>query len=99
MSRDNLYSKRQAYDQAQKVGERVEVMASSKGWTTHFIPKIQKLRDEAQAIVNSPDSSQQETDVNRGLLIGYDIVLGYTEETMKNQRAIMHKNSISKLAD
>ena len=99
MSEDKLHQQKQAYDQAQKVGERVEVMATSKGWQLHFIPKIQKLRDSAQEIINDPKSDIEMTQHARGMLKAYDEVLGYADETMKNQRAIMHRNATAKVRD
>lgn len=89
--------KKQAYDRAQLVGERVERMCREAGWREHFIPMIQKKRDQAQGHVNSLESDQRVTDFNRGLLQAYDLILAYEEETLKNQMSIMQKSVKAKM--
>ena len=93
-----INQKKQAYDLAQKLGEKIEVMSSTVGWQEHFIPTVQKKRDEAQAIINDPQSDERTTDLNRGFLQAYDFVLNYAEEKMKQAKTLMRKNTSAKLS-
>ena len=94
---NSIDKRKLAYDSAQKLGERVERMTKEEGWNQHFIPTIQKKRDEAQVQVNSLSSDQRVTDFNRGLIEAYDFILGYENEKIKQALANMKKNTTAKL--
>lgn len=96
---DELNRRRQEYDTAQKLGERIERMCREDGWKKHFLPMIQKVRDEAQDIVNNYKSSERETQMNRGILMICDVVLKYEEEKKAQALKIMKDNATAKVSD
>lgn len=91
MAMNERQRKKQEYDSAQKLGERVERMCGEAGWKEHFIPMVQKKRDEAQEAINDLSSDEKTTNFNRGLLKAYDYILGYEEEKKAQARTIMSK--------
>lgn len=94
----SIDKEKQEYDRAQKVGERVERMCREEGWSDHFIPMIQKRRDEAQSIVNDPDSDQLTTQLNRGVIKVCDEVLGYRVYSEARSGKIMRAVVAAKLS-
>lgn len=94
----NIDKEKQEYDQAQKVGERVERMCGEEGWSGHFAPMIQKRRDAAQEIVNSPKSGESVTQFNRGIIAMCDEVLGYEEYSKARSGKIMRSVVAAKLS-
>lgn len=89
--------RKQAYDAAQKVWERLERMAKEEGWSEVFIPQIKKKRDEAQEVINRKGTDQREADHNRGVLEMADMVLEFVDRRIKNAKANMAKNTDAKL--
>ena len=86
-------SKKQEYENAQKLGESVERMCNEEGWKEYFIPMIKKKRAEAQNLVNSVETDFRIADFNRGLIAAYDFVIGYEDEKKNQAMSIMVKNS------
>ena len=94
----SIDKEKQEYDRAQKVGERVERMCREEGWSDHFVPMIQKRRDAAQEIVNSPESGESVTQFNRGIIAMCDEVLGYEEYSKARSGKIMRAVVAAKLS-
>ena len=86
-----------SYDNAQKLGERVERMSKEEGWSEVFIPRIQAMRDEAQKTINKKGVDEREADHCRGVLEVTDFVLSFVEEKTKIAKVNMRKNVTAKL--
>jgi hypothetical protein len=84
---------KQQYENAQKLGERVERMCNEEGWKEHFIPIIRKKRDEAQAHVNSIETDLRKADFYRGQIEVLNYILGYENEKKNQALTIMHKSA------
>jgi hypothetical protein len=82
---------KQEYDNAQKLGEKVERMCAQEGWKENFIPTIAKKRDEAQEKINSIKTTEREADYYRGVLSLCDYVLGYELEKINQATTIMRQ--------